>query len=319
MNNQTYPRQGMKRKTIKTVLRRKIDEWTGTIENEELVKDIKRDVIVTGGSIASMLLGEKVNDFDIYFRTKETTAKVAVYYTQLFNNNLRNGLPTGEGVNAYEPTVVVDEDTGRVRIQIQSAGIAADTDVPYSYFEMEPETAQEAFVDSIDAIIEQEKKDEEEKLYRPVFLSENAVTLSNKLQIVIRFYGEPEEIHNNYDFAHAMNYYEYNDDLLVLKPEALECLLSRTLIYRGSLYPICSMIRVRKFMQRGWRISGGQLLKIAFQISELDLTDTNVLKEQLTGVDAAYFHQLLEALREVNLEEVDSTYIATIIDRIFGE
>ena len=48
-------------------------------------------------------------------------------------------------------------------------------------------------------------------------------------------------------------------------------LLARQLVYQGSKYPICSMIRTRKFLQRGWHINAGQYLKMAFQVSELDL------------------------------------------------
>jgi hypothetical protein len=139
------------------------------------------------------------------------------------------------------------------------------------------------------------------------------------MQLVIRFFGEPKEIHDNYDFQHAMGYYDSGSRELVLPAEALECLLSRTLIYRGSLYPICSIFRAKKFIERGWRISAGQLLKIMWQISELDLKDMNILKEQLTGVDAMYFYQLMQAVKEIDPAKMDSTYIAAIIDRIFGE
>src|SRR3546814_2013322 len=43
--------------------------------------------------------------------------------------------------------------------------------------------------------------------YRPVFVSTNAITLSDKIQIVLRFYGEADAIHENYDFVHCTNYW----------------------------------------------------------------------------------------------------------------
>ena len=153
--------------------------------------------------------------------------------------------------------------------------------------------------------------------YSPTFISQNAITLTGKIQIVIRFYGEPDQIHNNYDFAHAMCYYDYFKNDLVLPAEALELLLSRVLIYKGSLYPIASIFRVKKFLERGWRITAGQLLKIMWQISEIDLRDPVVLREQLTGCDQSYMFQLIEALKSVEPEKINSAYIATIIDRIF--
>ena len=142
--------------------------------------------------------------------------------------------------------------------------------------------------------------------------------MSDKIQLVIRFFGSPGEIHENYDYAHAMCYYTYGDGDLVLHPEALEAILSKTLIYKGSLYPVASIFRVRKFIQRGWRITAGQLLKIMMQISSIDLRDPVVLREQLIGVDQAYMHQLLRALETKDASQrIDQTYLAKLVDEIF--
>ena len=51
-------------------------------------------------------------------------------------------------------------------------------------------------------------------------------------------------------------------------------------------------------MTRGFNISALEQLKIMFQISQLDLTDPNVLEEQLIGVDVAYFSMLINMLRK---------------------
>ena len=299
-------RYGRKRSGIRRQLAKKIEDWLGTITNEDVCKAAKRDVIVTGGSIASMLLGEKVNDYDIYFATKKTTEMVARYYVAEFNR-----LNQLDSVNSYTPEVRVEDD--RVKIWLRSAGVAAEDQNYYEYFENRTEEETAEFAESL---MEQEAVGDKPR-YRPVFMSDNAISLSDKIQIVVRFFGSPDEIHANYDFAHAMNWYRYDDNHLELKAEALECLLSRTLVYRGSLYPIASIFRMKKFLERGWRITAGQQLKIMLQINELDLKDWHVLREQLIGVDMAYMWQLTEALREVDLNTIDSTYIAEIIDRIF--
>lgn len=316
----TEIRYGRKKNGIKKQLREKLDEWVETINDDEVRKLVKRNTIVTGGSIASMLLGETINDYDVYFRNKETALAVAKYYVAKFNE--KNSLGLGEGVdeNSCMPRVqeqtiknIRGESEDRVCIYMKSSGVAGEGQETYQYFEddrFRPEDA-ERFIDSVVSTVPGGAP------YRVVFLSQNAITLSNQMQIVIRFYGEPEEIHNNYDFAHAMNYYDYWADVLVLKQEALECLLSRTLVYRGSLYPIASIFRTKKFIERGWRITAGQLLKIMWQISEIDLKDHAVVSEQMCGVDQAYMWQLVKALGEVDMTAVNSTYIATIIDRIF--
>lgn len=299
-------RYGRKRNGITRQLVQKLDEWINSITDEGLQEAVRKDVIVTGGSIASMLLGEKINDYDLYFRTKQTTKQVALYYVDKFNARKKLN-----AVNDYVPEVR-EVDDGRVIIWLQSAGVAAEEQERYNYFELMGEGAAEDFAESL---LEHEKDAKE--TYRPVFMSENAITLSDKIQLVIRFYGEPEQIHNNYDFLHATCYYDYDKKHLHLPAEALECLLSRTLIYRGSLYPVASIFRMKKFIERGWRITAGQQLKIMWQISELDLNKYEVLREQLTGVDMAYMYQLITALKDVEYDKINSAYVATIIDKIF--
>ena len=246
---------------------------------------------------------------------KATTLAVAKYYVSKFNAT--KTINVAEGVKPCVPEVreeTVENIKGftedRVVIYIKSAGVAGENMSEYDYFESRSADAVEDFVQTLE-------QSEEGELYRPVFMSQNAITLSNKMQIVIRFYGEPTEIHNNYDFVHTMNYYDFGDDKLVLHPEALEALLSRELKYKGSLYPIASIFRTKKFIERGWRITAGQMLKIMWQISEIDLRKRDVLREQLTGVDQAYMSQLINALRDVDEEKINSTYVGAIIDRIF--
>lgn len=274
----------MKSKTIKAVLSKKIDEWLKSIDDDAVRRLAKNNTIVTGGCIASMLLGEPVNDFDIYFKNKETVRAIANYYV----NKYRTLHPAAGNIS-------IEEIDTRIKIKIRSAGVAGE--MPQAEEDNEDIT-----------------EDEGEK-YRPVFLSANAITLSNKVQLILRFYGEPEAIHKNYDFVHCTNY--YCDGNLVLYANALEALLTRELRYIGSKYPLCSVIRLRKFIKRGWTINAGQILKMCMQISQLDLADINVLEDQLIGVDAAYFNQVIEALKEKGTDRVDAAYLSTIIDRMF--
>lgn len=341
---------GMKPSTIKRVVRKKIGTWLATITDERVKEAIKRDVFVTGGAIASMLLGEEVNDYDVYFKTKETTVLVAAYYIKLFNKT-KGELPKRSRIASCNPKLALvrrvnikGEEEERVIFYMKSAGVAAEEQGEYAYFEMMSEGALDEFMSSLEmcdvdaseetteSLIEGLADEAEETIedvaeelskkkpsFRPIFFSENAVTLSNKMQVVTRFFGPPSEVHKNYDFVHTMNYYDYNEDELVLNQASLESLLSKSLIYNGSLYPVASLFRIRKFMTRGWRITAGQMLKIIFQVSNIDLNDLNVLRDQLIGVDQAYMHELLEVIKhEVNAgKKIDATYLAQLIDRIF--
>jgi hypothetical protein len=320
---------GLKQKTIKAILRKKIDDWIETLP-EELGKNVKRDAIVTGGCIASMLLGEKVNDFDVYFKTSNTTVAVAEHYVTEFlkRRKDRGGVPISIHVEQLKD--VRGED--RVRIVVKSAGVEGEGgSADYNYFEgRDPSEAGEyigeimddpaEIADVVDDLSSLQKggEDEQDK-YRPVFLSTNAVSLSGKIQVILRFFGNADQIHANYDFAHCTCHWEASSGELTLRKEALTSLLSRTLVYQGSRYPLCSLIRVRKFVERGWRINAGQVLKAVLQLQEIDLKKFENLEDQLTGVDVAYFAQVLDKLKEKNPEAIDSAYLIEIVDRMFGE
>lgn len=287
----------MKSKTIQAVIAKKFKELLATIEDDRVKSLVAENTIITGGCIASMLLKEPVNDFDLYFTNIETTEAVARYYVGKFNIG---GL-------------VVESKDGRVRIvtpngyrgetagDIQTLDDASDIEDTHEHAEG----------------LALKTESEGKPAYRPVFVTTNAITLSDKVQIVLRFYGEADSIHENYDFAHCTNYWTSKDGRVVLRQPALESLLARELRYVGSKYPLCSIIRLRKFIKRGWTINAGQILKMAMQLNGLDLLDPKVLEDQLTGVDSAYFMQLMTRLKEKDPEKVNAAYLVEIIDRLF--
>lgn len=298
----------MKTKTINLTICKKFDEWVASITDEDVRKKVNEGSICTGGAIASMLLREPVNDFDFYFKDLATTKAVAEYYCSRMPEQKREGVP-----NPVVPYVQTTED--RVRIMIKSAGVAGEIESAYKYFESQPPEASEEYANKVlEAKAEKEAKPD----YRPVFMSDNAISLSGDVQLIIRFFGEPDQIHENYDFVHATNYWTSWDRKVTLRADALECLLTKELRYRGSKYPICSLIRARKFIQREWTINAGQYLKMAMQIHDLDLNNLEVLQEQLVGMDVAYFEQILDLLKATDPAKINTAYLIEIIDRIFA-
>lgn len=333
---------GMQQKTIRQLLRKKINAWIDSIRDEELKRLAREDVIVTGGCIASMLMGEPINDIDVYFRNYATTLRFAQYYVQEFDAaRAKRG---GVGLPMFVQEMTDVRGRPRIRVVVKSAGVeAAESESEseaskqpqlgvqtasqdYQYFEgMPDETAAEYLSGVFKDVGKTEEKAEQlqkaekvGKAYSPVFVSSNAISLAGDIQIILRFYGEPTDIHDTFDFLHCTNHWESRDDTLVIHAEALASMMSRTLVYRGSLYPVSSVIRTRKFMGRGWRINAGQMLKMLFQVSRLDLTQHEVLEDQLTGVDVAYFEQVLSRLREQDPEKIDGAYLCVILDELFG-
>lgn len=158
--------------------------------------------------------------------------------------------------------------------------------------------------------------------YLPVFVSSNAITLSNDVQLVNRFYGSPEDIHKNYDYVHCTCYFIPHKNELVLPQAALESIVTKELKYVGSKYPLASVIRSRKYIKRGWNINAGQYLKMILQCGELDLSDPVVLEEQLTGVDLTLFRDIIEQIKRKESDPnfvVSTEWISEVIDQVFDE
>lgn len=291
---------GFKRTTIVKIIENKITKWIKSISDKELGKKVAESYMVTGGAITSLLLGEKPNDYDIYLTDKDVAVELANYYLKDYKTN--------DCVSRIEARKT---DNG-VKINIKSAGIIQGDKNPgddYEYFELGGDISKYLDKNKL-------RKNLKSNEFKPIMITDNAISLSNDVQVILRFVGSPEEIHKNFDFVHTTNYYTPKTGL-VLNPIALENILSKTLKYVGSLYPICSIFRIRKFINRGWTITAGEVLKICWDINNLNLKDMAVLQEQLIGVDSAYFYEVLNIIKKDSEKILDRTYLFSILNTVF--
>lgn len=315
----------MKAKTIERVCRRAMEGWVASLPTE-LQQDVQDDLILTGGAIANLFLGEPVNDWDVYFRTTTTAKRVAEHYVGLF---IAAPPPTLEGNPLLESVKVIDHGD-RVAVMVKSAGVlsASSGEGVYQYFEALSDSAPEQTEEYVQVIFGGAGGRSDyaaDKDYWPCVLTGNAITLLRQnrkltpVQLILRFTGDPAQIHQNFDWAHATNYWTFQSGL-VTRAEALECLLARELRYVGSQYPLAALLRAFKFVQRGFtRPHAGHLLVLALQLARLDWDDPHVWEEQLTGVDFAYFREIIQRIRKllaegVGMQEIIATYLAQIVE-----
>ena len=328
----------MNSKNIKKHLNAKLNNWLASIEDDNVKKILRENVIITGGALVSLLTGEKVHDYDVYLRTNEACKAVAEYYVQQWNKthedsqiSLRVVPPETIQVPTYEDGIRKTDENGqpafhsvvtpeRIKVFVQSAGVVeekpveTEVDAPFPPIEEVEKTDE-------DKATEEAAEETGKPKYRLVFMSSNAITLSDKIQIVVRFYGEVEVIHKNYDFAHCTCSWTSWNNEVQLPEKALECIINKELYYIGSKYPLCSIIRTRKYLERGYHINAGQYVKMAFQLNELNLYNLETLEDQLTGVDSGYFMMMIEALKKKADESgeavVDKIYVFELINRMF--
>lgn len=319
----------MQIKTIEKVIKDKLNEWLATITDEALRVDIQNNLLVSGGSIASMLLNKPVNDYDIYLMDMDVCKRVAEYYTKPFGSGMSGMIEILDGrnreqlINDYNSSVkpfFEIADAGVVD-NGQSIPIEQNNSYAISLRNLKEDQIKLYFTDAGGGKAVNKDVSKSELNYTPLYFSPNAISLSNNLQIVLRFWGTPEQIHKTFDYIHATNYFTFKDGL-VRNLAAMESILTMQLRYQGSYYPLTSIIRAKKFIKRGFNISAGELLKIMFQISQLDLNNPDVLEEQIIGVDVAYFSKIIDALRNKYATDkgfqLSTDYLNELIDRIFN-
>lgn len=260
----------MKKEEIQKAIEEKFEDWKSSITSPSIRSLIEENTIITGGCIASMLLDEEVNDFDVYMKTEKAAYLLAQYYC--------NKVP----VPCYP----------------------------------------EARDDRITIILPNNKpvrKKKPQTGYNIAFISPLAITLTNRIQITVRFFGIPKQIHSNYDFVHCTGYWSSWNKELHISDGVKYSIERKKLIYIGSKYPVASMVRVKKFASRGWSITANQILKISLQISDLDLGDKEQLKEQLVGM---YSTDLTKVVQDTEIDEngrIDRNSLFKAIDKHLKE
>lgn len=298
----------MQTKTINKVIAAKVEQWLSSIDDITLRNDVRPNVVVTGGCITSMLLNEDPNDFDIYLEDVHVCKRLAEYYLK------EMGYPELQAkLTDVQGNFENSDDYNR---SCQDKYI--HTYIPSSGF-----LSKKRLDGDMETIPLEEKENSttsEEGAYHPVFITSNAITLSNKIQIITRFCGVPEKIHKNFDFSHTKMYWTQEEGV-VTNINSLECVLAKRLIYSGSKFPLCSFIRTRKFIQRGWTIDAGQYVKMGIQLNGLDLLEPKTLVQQLIGVDTSYFSWMLDELTKPESltgdGKIDKNHAINLINYMF--
>jgi hypothetical protein len=217
-------------KTIKTRL---LDAF----KDKDLLADLcSVRAMVAGGAITSCLTGAKINDFDIYFRTKEDFEEI--------NEILAD-----------------DENYERVCI--------TDTAITYKLRGYKNMVVQLIKHDSF-------------------------------------FVQDPEALIKNFDFTICMAVYDFFDSKVYVHDDYLQHITERKLVFNiDTKYPIISLYRANKYINRGYKLDGYELVKIALCINNLKMKDYRDLKRQLQGIDTIHFAEITDKLMKTPDSEYD--------------
>jgi len=113
-------------------------------------------------------------------------------------------------------------------------------------------------------------------------------------------------VFDNFDFTVCMAMYGIKQDQFWFHKDFMHHLASKRLVYNTkSEFPIASLFRVRKYIERGYRISAMEIVKMALKVHSLPLYNFDALANQLRGIDISYLTVVVEELKQRSEEAYD--------------
>lgn len=140
----------------------------------------------------------------------------------------------------------------------------------------------------------------------------------------------PETVSTIFDFTVCMGLYNFGSRLFYLDDKFLVHLSQRKIVFNSkTLYPISSLVRLHKYMKRGFTVSGIEFLKVGLRINSLEMKTYADLKEQIQGIDTMFLRGFISSIcpdeklavteysMDTTFEYLDK-YIDDHYERIFG-
>ena len=141
-----------------------------------------------------------------------------------------------------------------------------------------------------------------------------------RIQMIhFKFFKNVNDIFNSFDFTAVMGAYDFNDERFYLHPDFLKHNSQRILKFNSNTdYPLISMIRVKKYEDKGYAISKPELFKIMLSAMDLGIKSYEELKDHLGGMYGVNYDELFEEIDEGEefSIEVAISHLDTIHEKI---
>lgn len=118
-----------------------------------------------------------------------------------------------------------------------------------------------------------------------------------KIQLIKKIFGTPKEIFKYYDFTVCMCAYDFKTNQIIMDEDFLYDLAQKQLCFNeNTMYPICSLWRIKKYLNRGYSISATNIIKLALTLNNLNINTFEDLKDQLQGIDTYLLKDLTDKM-----------------------
>ena len=146
-----------------------------------------------------------------------------------------------------------------------------------------------------------------------------------KIQVIIMpdlICQDPKDIINQFDYSVCMGAYDIDNKQFILQDGFIEHIARRELYFNvNAKYPLASLFRLRKYLKKGYTISGTEIIKLGLSINNLKMTNYMELKKQLEGIDTLFLAELTNKLMtpEYAEREYDFNAFVSMIDEYFQD
>lgn len=83
-------------------------------------------------------------------------------------------------------------------------------------------------------------------------ITENAITLNNRVQFITRNYGTPDQIRSTFDYVHCTPYYSIGENKLYISRKQFDACVNKKMIVNNEKN--VTKHRLHKFLERGYTI-----------------------------------------------------------------
>lgn len=132
--------------------------------------------------------------------------------------------------------------------------------------------------------------------------------------IYYKIFKDAYDIFNSFDYTVVMGAYDVRDEKFILHKHFLRDNAKREIVFDGNTdYPLASMMRIRKYIDRGYSVKQKTMLAVMLRCMQLNITSYEELESQIGGMYGLDISKLINTDKDFNLDAV----INDIVDGIY--
>ncbi|MGN1125217.1 MAG: hypothetical protein ACI4SM_03425 [Candidatus Gastranaerophilaceae bacterium] len=154
------------------------------------------------------------------------------------------------------------------------------------------------------------------------YISDKSVSLyfsKIKVQLIyMDFYESIQDLFEHFDFECCMGAYDFVTEKFYFSENFFIDNMSKTIHFNPkAVHPISSLVRVNKYINKGYSIGTRELFKIALSINKICIDSPESLKIELSGIYGENFNKVIEKIGDAPfsldnvleiLSKIDSEY-----------